>query len=191
MKKHKAILFLLIAASLAVTSCRSRTDRSEGSVVLSVTRFNGLPISVSLGSSRPGSLNCAACQIGDVTLTNFFKDPTVTSPQGHQLEGIELRSYEVTYRRRDRGTRVPPPSVQGIFGLVPPGGGILDLLNLPFLTSDQIFSPPLKDLIDFGRDTETGTAVIVLDVSLRFFGRTLSGDEVASAPATFTIEVTP
>jgi hypothetical protein len=81
--------------------------------------------------------------------------------------------------------------VQGIFGLVPPGGGILDLLNLPFLTSDQIFSPPLKDLIDFGRDTETGTAVIVLDVSLRFFGRTLSGDEVASAPATFTIEVTP
>jgi hypothetical protein len=186
MKKHKAILFLLIAASLAVTSCRSRTDRSPGSVVLSVTRFNGLPVSVSLRSPTSGQF-----QIGDVTLTNFFKDPAINTPQGHQLEGIELRSYEITYRRRDRGTRVPPPSVLGTFGLVPPGGGILDLLNLPFLTSDQILSPPLKDLIDFGRDSETGTAVIVLDVTLRFFGRTLSGDEVASAPATFTIEVTP
>jgi hypothetical protein len=186
MKKHKAILFLLIAASLAVTSCRSRTDRSEGSVVLSVTKFSGLPVSVSLRSTTAGVF-----QIGNVTLTNFFKDPAVNSPQGHQLEGIELRSYEITYRRRDRGSRVPPPSVLGTFGLVPPGGGVIDLANLPFLTSDQTLSPPLKDLIDFGRDSETGTAVIVLDVSLRFFGRTLSGDEVASAPATFTIEVTP
>src|SRR6476661_5600269 len=190
MKKHRVILFLLIAASLAVASCRSRTDRSEGTVVLSVTRFNGLPVSVSVGGSQPGAVSCnPSCQIGDVTLTNFFKDPTVNTPMGHQLEGIELRSYEVTYRRRDRGTRVPPPAVLGTFGLVPPSGGILDLLNLPFLTSDQIFSPPLRDLLDFGRDTETGTAVIVLDVSMRFFGRTLSGDEVASAPATFTIEV--
>jgi hypothetical protein len=187
MKKHTAILFLLIAASLAVTSCRSRTDRSPGTVVLSVTRFNGLPVSVSLSSAG----SSGQFQIGDVTLTNFFKDPTVNTPMGHQLEGIELKSYEITYRRRDSGSRVPPPSVLGTFGLVPPSGGILDLLNLPFLTSDQILSPPLKDLLDFGRDTETGTAVIVLDVSLRFFGRTLSGDEVASAPATFTIEVTP
>jgi hypothetical protein len=185
MKKQKAILFLLIAASLAVTSCRSRTDRSEGSVVLSVTKFSGLPVSVSLRSTVSG-----AFQIGNVTLSNFFKDPSVTSPQGHQLEGIELRSYEITYRRRDRGSRVPPPSVLGAFGLVPPGG-TSDQINLPFLTSDQILSPPLKDLLDFGRDSETGTSVIVLDVSLRFFGRTLSGDEVASAPATFTIEVTP
>jgi hypothetical protein len=185
MKKHKAILFLLIAASLAVTSCRSRTDRSEGSVVLSVTKFTGLPVSVSLRSPGTGGF-----QIGTVTLSNFFKDPTVTTSQGHQLEGIELRSYEVTYRRRDRGSRVPPPSVLGLFGLVPPGG-TSDQINLPFLTSDQVLSPPLKDLLDFGRDSETGTAVIVLDVSLRFFGRTLSGDEVASAPATFTIEVTP
>jgi hypothetical protein len=186
MKKHKAILFLLIAASLVVTSCRSRTDRSEGSVVLSVTRVNGLPVSVSLGSPASGDF-----QIDDVTLTNFFKDPSVGTPDGHRLEGIELRSYELTYRRRDRGSRVPPPSVLGASGLVPPSGGSLILLNLPFLTSDQILSPPLRDLLDFGRDSETGTAVIVLDVSLRFFGRTLSGDEVASAPATFTLEVTP
>jgi hypothetical protein len=185
MKKHSAILFLLIAASLAVTSCRSRTDRTPGSVVLSVSKFNGLPTGVSLSSTDPTSF-----QIGDLTLRSFFKDPSVISSQGHELEGIELRSYEIVYTRRDTGTRTPPPSVQGIFGLVEPLG-TFDIFNLPILTSDQILSQPLKDLLSTGRDSETGTSVVVLDVSLRFFGRTLSGDEIASEPAKFTIEVTP
>ncbi len=182
MKTQRILLFLLIAATLAVTSCRSRTDRSEGSVVLSVTHFNGLPVSVSAGS---GSF-----QIGQVTLMNFFKDPSVQSPTGHDLEGIELQNYEITYTRRDKGTRTPPPTVQAIFGLVPPGG-TLDLFNLPYLTSDQIGNEPIADLVRLGRDSETGTSVITLDVSMRFFGRTISGDNIASEPATFTIEVTP
>ena len=63
--------------------------------------------------------------------------------------------------------------------------------NFPFLTSDQVLSQPLKDLRDLGRDSETGTAVIVLDVSMRVFGRTLSGDDIVSDPARFTIEVRP
>jgi hypothetical protein len=180
MKTQRILLFLLIAMTVAVTSCRSRTDRSEGTVVLSVSHFNGLPVTVS-ASSGP-------FQIDQVTLRSFFKDPSVTSTTGHDLEGIELRNYEITYRRRDTGTRTPPPSVQGIFGLVPPLG-TLDLFNLPFLTSDQTGNQPLKDLIATGRDSETGTAVITLDVTLRFFGRTLSGDEIVSEPATFTIEV--
>lgn len=181
MKTQRILLFLLIAMTVAVTSCRSRTDRSEGTVILSVSHFNGLPVTVS-ASSGP-------FQIDQVTLRSFFKDPSVASPTGHDLEGIELRNYEVTYRRRDTGTRTPPPSVQGIFGLVSPLG-TLDLFNLPFLTSDQTGNQPLKDLIATGRDSETGTAVITLDVTLRFFGRTLSGDEIVSEPATFTIEVT-
>ncbi len=184
MKTQRILLFLLIAAALTGTSCRSRTDRSEGSVVLSVTHFNGLPISVSL-SGPAGSF-----QIGQVTLSNFFKDPSVTSPTGHDLEGIELQNYEITYTRRDQGTRVPPPTVQSIFGLVPPEG-TLDLFNIPFLTTNQTGNPPLSDLSTLGHDSETGTTVITLDVSMRFFGRTISGDSVASAPATFTIEVTP
>ena len=183
MKTQRILLFLLIAAAtLAVTSCRSRTDRSEGTVVLSVSHFNGLPVRIS-ASTGP-------FQIDQVTLRNFFKDPTVQTPMGHQLEGIELRNYEITYRRRDSGTRTPPPSVQGIFGLVEPLG-TLDLFNLPFMTTDQTGNQPLKDLINLGRDSETGTSVITLDVTLRFFGRTLSGDDIVSEPATFTIEVTP
>jgi hypothetical protein len=181
MKTKPILLLLLIAAALTVSSCRSRTDRSEGTVLLTVSDFDGLPFAVSLGDGN------TPFTIEEVEVRNVAKDPNGTTSN---LQDVELRRYEVRYRRRDSGTRVPPPTVQGIFGIVPVGGAT-DLNNVPFLFTDQMQNPPLKDLVDFGRDTETGTAVIVLDVSIRFFGRTLSGDDVASDPATFTIEVRP
>ncbi|HEV7507845.1 MAG TPA: hypothetical protein VGS07_23375 [Thermoanaerobaculia bacterium] len=181
MKNQRIVLWILIALTvpLAVAGCRARTDRSEGTVVLSVSHFNGLPFTASLTTQSPPYV------ISTVTLSNFAKDPGGTTSS---LQDIELRSYEVTYRRRDTGTRVPPPSVQGLFGNVPVNG-TTDLVNTGFLFSDQTLSQPLKDLHDFGVDRETGTSVIVLDVTMTFFGRTLSGDDVASAPATFTLEV--
>jgi hypothetical protein len=180
MKNHRVILWILIALTvpLAVAGCRSRTDRSQGTVLLSVSDFSGLPVSVSVTTST-------SFQIGRVTLRNIAKDPTGTTGD---LQTIELRNYEVVYRRRDTGTRVPPPAVQAIFGEVTVNG-TKDILNVPILFSDQLQSEPLLDLVNFGVDRETGTAVIVLDVSMTFFGRTLSGDDIASAPATFTIEV--
>ncbi len=179
MKKHRIVLILIVLA-LAVAGCRSRTDQSEGTVLLSVADFSGLPVSVSLGTGGP-------FQIDRVTLRNIAKDPTGTTSD---LQTVELRSYEVRFRRRDTGTRLPPPAVQAIFGTVTVNG-TKDVLNVPFLFSDQVLSQPLKDLRDFGVDRETGTAVIVLDVSVTFFGRTLSGDDIATAPATFTVEVRP
>jgi hypothetical protein len=181
MKNHRIVLWTLIALTvpLAVAGCRSRTDRAQGTVLLSVSHFDQLPFSVSLTTQNP------PFTIGTVTIRNVAKDPTGTTSN---LQDVELRSYQVTYTRRDAGTRVPPPAVQAIFGNVPVGG-TTDLLNAGFLFSDQVLSQPLKDLHDFGVDRETGTAVIVLDVSMTFFGRTLSGDDIASAPATFTLEV--
>jgi hypothetical protein len=181
MKTKRAIFLLLIAASLAVAGCRSRTDRSEGTVLLSISDFDELPFAVSLGQGAP------PFTIGEIEVRNVAKDPSGTTSN---LQDVELRRYEVRFRRRDTGSRVPPPTVQGIFGIVPVNG-TTELVNVPFLFSDQVLSQPLKDLVDFGRDQETGTAVVVLDVSLRFFGRTLSGDDVVSDPATFTIEVRP
>jgi hypothetical protein len=180
MKNHRIVLWTLIALTvpLALAGCRSRTDRSQGTVLLSVSAFNGLPANISLTTST-------SFQITTITLRDIAKDPTGTTGD---LQTIELRSYQITYTRRDTGTRVPPPAVQGIFGEVPING-TFDLLNVPVFFSDQLQSEPLSDLANFGVDRETGTAVIVLDVSITFFGRTLSGDDIASAPATFTVEV--
>jgi hypothetical protein len=181
MKRYRAVFLLLIVPALAAASCRSRTDRSEGTVLLSVSDFDGLPFAVSLGAAAP------PFTIDQITIRSTAKDPSGTTSQ---LMDVELRSFDVTYRRRDVGSRVPPPAVQGVFGIVPVNSTTV-LNNVPFLFSDQVLSQPLRDLRDFGVDRETGTAVVVLDVSIRFFGRTLSGDDVATDPATFTIEVRP
>ncbi|HKI01510.1 MAG TPA: hypothetical protein VKK31_05980 [Thermoanaerobaculia bacterium] len=181
MKNHRAALFFLALLVLVTTSCRSRTDRSEGTVLLSISNFNGLPSSISLRAQQP------PFTIDSLTLRNIPKNPAGGQSE---LQSIELRAIEVRFVRRDTGTRVPPPNVQSTFGLVPVNGSSTQI-NFPFLTSDQVLSQPLKDLRDLGRDSETGTAVIVLDASIRAFGRTLSGDDIVSDPARFTIEVRP
>lgn len=183
MKNHRIVhllLTLFVLLSLALAGCRSRTDRSEGNVLLTVSSFNGLPSVVTLGDNT-------SFVIGDITVRNIAKDPTGSVSE---LQSIELRTIEFRFQRRDTGSRVPPSNVQSIFSLVPVNG-TATLTNIPFLTSDQVLSQPLKDLRDTGRDSETGTAVVVLDVSMRVFGRTLSGDDIVSDPARFTIEVRP
>lgn len=178
--KRTSTLLLVAVLVLALGSCRSRTDRSEGSVLLSVSDFDGLPLQVSVSGGGP-------TQIGEITLRNFAKDPNGTVSD---LQSIELRSYEVRYSRRDTGTRLPPPLVKSLFSLIPVNG-TATITNLQFLTLDQLLNPPISDLGTSGADRETGSQVIVLNVTLRFFGRTLAGDDIASDPASFTVEVVP
>jgi hypothetical protein len=177
MTRKAAFSVSLLVLALAVAGCRSRTDRSEGSVLLSVTDFDGLPVQV---STRNGPYS-----IEEIIISNVAKEPGGTTSS---LQNVELRSYEVRYSRKDVGTRVPPTMAQSIFSVVPVNG-TLTLNNLPFLLSDQVLNPPLSDLRSFGVDRETNSEVVVLDVSMRFFGRTLAGDDIVSDPARFTIEV--
>ncbi len=188
MKNHRALLLLLLlmVAALALASCRERTDRSEGTVLLTVSDFDGLPAAVSINSELTAT-NRVPFSIDSLTLRNVAKDPTGTTSS---LMDIEIRSYEVTFRRRDSGTRVPPPFTQGLFGVVPVNSTAV-FNNLNFLLISQTAEQPLRDLRDFGVDRETGSTVIALDVRMRFFGRTLSGDDVVTEPATFTIDVLP
>jgi hypothetical protein len=170
---------LMLALIVALAGCRERTDRSEGTVLLSITDFDGLPLIVSASET--------IVQADEIVVRNIPRDPTGTTSD---LQSIEIRSYEVRFVRRDTGTRVPPPLVQGLFGLVPVGG-TTTFNNLAIMMGDQLLNPPIRDLARTGVDSETGTAVIVLDCHIRFFGRTLSGDDIVSDPARFTIEVRP
>jgi hypothetical protein len=170
---------LLCALLLAAVGCRSRTDESEGTVILSVSDFDGLPVAI--------SATLGPFQIEELTLANVAKSPS--APTG-DLQTIELRSYEVTYRRLDSGTRTPPTLVEGLFGNVPVGGTSV-YNNLPFMKTAQLAAQPLLDLGSLGRDPETGSAVIPLRVTMRFFGRTLAGDDIVSNAASFDIDVAP
>jgi len=179
MKRNVSVLFLVVLV-VALGGCRSRTDRSEGSVLLSVSRFDGLPLRVDVSDGGPTSID-------ELVISNIVKDPSGGSSD---LMSVELRSYEVRYSRRDTGTRVPPPFVQSIFSLIP-AGGTSTFNNLPFITENQFRNPPIDDLADTGVDRETGSDIIVINVTMRFFGRTIAGDDVATEPASFTVEVVP
>jgi hypothetical protein len=177
MKRKVSLSLCLILLAAAFAGCRSRTDKSAGTVLLTVSDFTGLPVQVSIASGP--------FQIGTLTLRNFSKDPTGTTSN---LQNIEIKSYSIVYTRRDTGTRVPPTLVQSLFGFVEVNSQA-NFINVPILLSDQILNPPLSDLTKFGVDTETGSAVIVIDCQMTFFGQTLSGDNIASSPAGFTLEV--
>jgi hypothetical protein len=176
----------ILVLATAVGGCSGdRLDGTESSVILSITDFDGLPIRASVNTlAQTGGLG-----IEEITLQNFPKNPQdVTS----EVQSIELRSMEVVYSRADRGTRVPPPRVRTIFGLVPINGNLV-LENMEILGLEQVLNPPLEDLLfeNGGFDRETGSQLIVLDIRIRFFGRTLSGDEVASGFDSFTLELVP
>ena len=175
-KLRLASLSLLLLAGL---SCNSRTDTTEGSVLLTVSTFDQVPVVVSVAGGPT--------QLGSITLRSVAKDPSGTTSS---LQDIEMRSYEVRYARRDTGTRLPQPLVESLFGNVAVNATTI-YNNLVFLRTAQLASPPLSDLVVFGTDQQTGSRVIPLRITLRFFGRTLSGNDIVSEPVSFDVEVVP
>lgn len=187
-KRSPSAAFVALAAiALAVAGCSSgdRVDETEGGVILSVSDFDGLPTQVGVNAlGFPPSVT-----LEEIVIENLPKDPNGNTSD---LMNVEMRSYEVVYTRVDTGTRTPTPLVASIFGVAPVGGEIT-YENLPILSSEQLTNPPLEDLlvVNGGIDSETGGRVVRLELRVRFFGRTLTGDDVATAPIFFDIEFVP
>lgn len=109
-----------------------------------------------------------------------------------QLMDVQLKTIEITYSRADTGTRTPVPFVYSLVGTVPVGGE-LTYTDLPIMTVDQLRSEPLADLLfeNGAVDSETGASLIRLLVTIRVFGQTLAGVDVASVPRSQTFEFVP
>ena len=185
--RRVANILLIICLVAVLAACESRTDRTDGGgVLLSISDFDGLPIAVSVNATLAAG---GFVQVEEIIIENIVKDPVGLSSE---LMNVEIVSYEVLYSRGDGGTRVPTRYTRGLFGVVPVGG-TFTVENLPVMSSDQLNTEPLSDLkfVNGGVDKETGRTKIILNLSLRFFGRTLSGNAVETVPALFTIEFTP
>jgi hypothetical protein len=184
--QSRLLLAFSIAGVLGLLGCNSRTDKSEGTVILSISDFNGLPTQVSVNSASAAG----GVAVGSITIQNIPKNPSLPTSA---LMNVEFASYEVIFSRGDTGTRLPPPLVRQIFGIAPVNG-TNQYDNLPILTTAQLDVPPLSDLqfVNGGFDKETGAQTVVLNIRLRFFGRTLSGDEVVTGPFdAFTVDFVP
>ena len=167
---------------LALQACEQRTDRVDGGgVLLTFGQINWSAV-YSVGSS----VATGGAAISTVTLVSVVKDPSGVSSS---LMDVELQSFEVSFQRADTGTRLPPVLVRTFPGVIPVNG-TLTISGMFFMLDGQLENPPMSDLliVNGGIDQETGADTILLDVSIVFFGRTLSGDEVQSAPLRKTVQ---
>lgn len=167
---------------LALGGCSGDLGRTDtGGVLLSVTNFDGLPGFIDVSASG------GVATLGSITVQNIAKNSG--SPTS-DLMNVEVQSFEFTYTRDDTGTRVPPKLIEYAFGVIPIGGSFV-YDNQQFMRPVQFDSQPLRDLADFGRDTETNSTVVRMRITIQIFGRTLSGDSVASTPVSFSVDVVP
>ncbi|HXT22004.1 MAG TPA: hypothetical protein VN923_14730 [Thermoanaerobaculia bacterium] len=176
---------LLGVLMVGVLSCEARTDRTDtGGVALSVSDFDGLPIAFSVSSNCEFTSLCFL-QVDSLTVRSTILNANAPNSD---LMDVEIKSYQVTYRRLDTGARVPRPLVEGQFGIVP-RGGTMTIDNLVVAGPEQLLNAPLSDLllVNGGFDKETGSPVIKLELALTFFGKTLSGDDVVTEPAKFAV----
>ena len=184
--RHLAKTALVLASLLPLAGCDSRLDRTDGGgVVLSVSDFDGLPTVVDVSEARADGIVI----VESITISSIPRD---IDGDTSDLMNIEMQSYEVTFSRGDGGTRLPPPMVRNIFGVTPVGGQ-QQYDNLPIMLSDQISTVPLSDLFleNGGFDKETDRTSIILNLRLRFFGRSIGGEAVDTAPISFTVEFVP
>jgi hypothetical protein len=184
--RNAARILLVLAGLLVASGCDSRLERTDGGgVLLSVTDFDGLPVTVSVNQARV----VGSVAIDSITIESIVRD---IDGDSSDLMNIEMQSYEVVFTRFDGRNRVPPPLVQKIFG-VTPAGGQQEYENLPILLSDQLENPPLSDFFieNGGFDKETGRTSLQLNLTMRFFGRSIAGEAVDTAPISFTVEFVP
>jgi hypothetical protein len=179
----RALLPVLAAALAFAAGCTNKQGETESPVYMTtnITGTQSLTFNIAPG---------AGFQLGTVIVTSFPKNSGVTDPQGFQT--IQLSSYVVKYTRLDGGTSLPNPPQQSfaISGTIPLGGSIT-LSGLPVITPAASQQSPFDQLLPFngGIDQQTGQPTINVGVTVTFFGETVAGTRVSSAPVTFPVLV--
>ncbi|MCG8462947.1 MAG: hypothetical protein MI919_42220 [Holophagales bacterium] len=179
---YKAFRLLAILLVVLATGCAERVEETDTGGVLLEVQFDNSQFRVGVNDGDLVSLDT-------VTISSIV--PNDEQPSS-QLQDVQLDTVELTYSRADSGTTVPPALVYNLVGIVPVGGE-LTYSNLPIMSIDQLNRPPLSDLLfeNGAVDRETGLDHIRLNVTIRVFGRTVAGTEVASTPRSQTFEFVP
>jgi len=180
---RSTLLALVALLAVGVLACNGHTERTDtGGVNLQIQTFNGMPLTKSVNTGA------SFVQIGTLTLRSIILGPDIAPGE---TSDISITTYQVTYKRLDGSGPNPPPYVNHIFGNVPVGG-TATFNNLDVMGPAQFNSRPISDLFNEngGFIRETGDNFIPIEFQLTFFGKTISGRDVASNTVAFTITLT-
>jgi hypothetical protein len=169
MKKSKLLAAVAMAA-LSVLGCSGELTDNAAPVDLLVTHTQRL----SVLDVAPGNEATCNAEIGTI---NMQVIPKSTNSAGTASQ-VRVSRYRVTYRRTDGGTVVPQQFVRAIDTLIAVGGSAGSDFSLFQLGAFS--QAPFASLLpqNGGRDAETLSPNIGMEVILEVFGETLGGDNV-------------
>jgi len=183
MKMRTWIRIAAFGAMLSLAACSSEITKSAAPVELIATNTQVLNridiLSGAQGCNQP---------VGTIELQVLTKNPSAGSTNTN-FEQVKLTNYTVTYTRTDGGKLIPSSFSRTISGLLSPGGGATSLNNFLILTPEALNQAPFASLLpqNGGRDPDTLSPTIHMNVTVTVFGQTLAGDNV-SANTTFPLD---
>lgn len=172
MKKSLTAAALAALAALAL-GCSTEVNDSGTPVHLVVTNSQAIN-----RIDLRGGTGCDA-SIATVNMQAFPKSADVTG----NFVNVRIQRYRVSYVRTDGGKVVPAPFVRSMDSLLTVGGAAQGLGNFLAFEPGALNQAPFAALApnNGGRDPETGSRYVKMDVIIEVYGQTLGGDEVYGA----------
>jgi hypothetical protein len=170
MSKSGIMKIVLVAVMVvAIAGCSGEGYESSSPVNLVVSHSENLHRIDLNGGARCNE------QLGTFSFLATARNPDLT---GNQLQ-VRIIRYRVSYQRTDGGTAVPAPYTTSVNFLVGPTGAI-DEQAIQTFRAEAFNQAPFVALrtANGGRDPETGSNRIRMDVIVEFFGETLGGENV-------------
>ncbi|MBN1297325.1 hypothetical protein JXA80_11140 [bacterium] len=133
------------------------------------------------------SINDAISIREDVVTCLVQNQPLDPTDEGTEsfYQDIICKGYEISYFRKDTGTRVPA-SFTGSVNVVCTVNSSIGF-DIIICRASQKQMPPLIDLCDPGYDMETGLNEIHTTCRVVVWGETFAGEEVVTDPAHMTV----
>jgi hypothetical protein len=172
-KMKSRMLTAVVMAATLIPGCTNDLTRNESPVELIVTNTQNLFVIDTSGGTGCDEL------IGTIEMKSVLKG--TQGPIGDQrFNDVRVFRYQVSYVRTDGGRTVPAPFVQSIDTLLTTGGSPQGSNFLVF-REEALSQAPFAALQpqNGGRDPDTGSRFVRMDVVLTVFGRTLAGEDVS------------
>jgi hypothetical protein len=175
MDKHTIRNIVAAAVTFAAMACNSDINRSASPVELIATNTQKLSL-IDLFNTT----NCNQ-SIGTINMQAITKNPSNGSTNT-TFNQVRVTRYQVSYVRTDGGKTVPAPFIRSIDTLVAPGGSA-DLTSFLVVAPDALTQSPFVALrpVNGGKDPDTGSKFVKMDVIVTLFGETLAGTSVSAS----------
>lgn len=175
---------LLASLVIAIGGCSNEISKSASPVQLVL---NTVSQPIARFDIMPNAANCTDGTIVTFTIENRIKNPSSPTSNSSLLD-VHLSRYHVHYVRTDGGKLVPADYDRALDQIV--GAGTTSSTVVFHITDfHDIFSfAPFAALLpqNGGKDPDTGSSVVKMNIVVTVIGETLAGDNVSS---TLTVPV--